>query len=90
MFSKIPVDLLRCFPRFRVISRFQSTQVPQDPVHSGFQAAVGEVEVDGVRDGSWPPLGSVRLLSLVRSARILKIEVTLLAASSATIFALKG
>ena len=82
--SKIPVDLLR------VNSRFQSTQVPQDPVHSGFQAADGEVEVDGVRDGSWPPLGSVRLLSLVRSARILKIEVTLLAASSATIFALKG
>ena len=71
----------------------QSTQVPQDPqdpVHSGFQAAVGEVEVDGVRDGSWPPLGSVRLLSLVKSARILKIEVTLLAASSATIFALKA
>jgi hypothetical protein len=68
----------------------QSTQVPQVPVHSGFQAAVGEVEVDGVRDGSWPPLGSVRLLSLVKSARILKIEVTLLAASSATIFALKG
>ena len=27
----------------------QSTQVPQDPVHSGFQAADGEVEVDGVK-----------------------------------------
>ena len=40
-FSKIPVDLLR------VNSRFQSTQVPQDPVHSGFQAADGEV--DGVK-----------------------------------------
>ena len=38
----------------------------------------------------WPPLGSVRLLRPVISTRILKIEVTLLAASSATIFALKG
>ena len=44
----------------------------------------------GKRDGSWPPLGSVRLLRPVISTRILKIEVTLLAASSATIFALKG
>jgi hypothetical protein len=49
-----------------------------------------DVFQDKIRDGSRPPLGLVWLLRLVISARILKIEVTLPAASSATISALKG
>ena len=81
--------------RFRVVHRvlLDFKRQPYQPEQFLLILSVLMIRCDGVRcNGMVVGRPSVRFgcLGLVISARILKIEVTLLAASSATISALKG